>query len=70
MDTEGYLRNLTLSFPDGSTTTVTVDLPTYRAAIEEEGTFCPFANLIFEYKDVENKFVKILFNVIYIRHAV
>lgn len=36
MDTEGYLRNLTLSFPDGSTATVTVDLPTYRAAIEEE----------------------------------
>lgn len=36
MDTEGYLRNLTLSFPDGSTATVIVDLPTYRAAIEEE----------------------------------
>ncbi|XP_060563165.1 uncharacterized protein LOC132722661 [Ruditapes philippinarum] len=29
------LRDLTLRFPDGRTATVTVDLPTYRSAVEE-----------------------------------
>jgi hypothetical protein len=31
------LRDLTLRFPDGRTATVTVDLPTYRSAVEENG---------------------------------
>ncbi|XP_060589697.1 uncharacterized protein LOC132744920 isoform X2 [Ruditapes philippinarum] len=35
MVSNGYLRDLTLTFPDGKTATVTVDLPTYRSAVEE-----------------------------------
>jgi hypothetical protein len=37
MVSNGYLRDLTLTFPDGKTATVTVDLPTYRSAVEENG---------------------------------